>query len=185
MLNASELKVWKRFIMDWEPYEVVSYSQKVVWRWGSIINIKAKNLISWSNVPKTFSDKDNFQPADVSTKNYDYLYNDGENYYFMNTESFEQVSLEKNALDWAELFLQDGDKVMLQEYNGSPININLEPTCILEVMETPPGEKWDTATGGKKPATMTTWLTIQVPLFINVWDKLIIDTRTKEYRSRA
>lgn len=185
MLNASELKVWKKFIMDNDPYEVTSYSQKVVGRWGSIINIKARNLITWSNVPKTFSDKDNFPPAEVSTKNYDYLYNDGENYYFMNTESFEQVSLEKDALDWAELFLQDGDKVMLQEYNGAPININLEPTCILEVMETPPGEKWDTATGWKKPATMTTWLTIQVPLFINIWDKLIIDTRTKEYRSRA
>lgn len=185
MYNASELKVGKKFIMDTEPYEVISYAQKVMWRGGSIINIKARNLLTGSNVPKTFSDKDNFPPADISTNNYDYLYNDGENYYFMNTQSYEQVSLEKKALDWAELFLQDGDKVKLQEFNGSPININLEPTCILEVIETPPGEKWDTATGWKKPATLATGLVIQVPLFINVWDKLIIDTRIKEYRSRA
>lgn len=185
MLNASELKVWKRFIMDWEPYEVTSYSQKVVWRWGSIINIKAKNLIKWGTIPKTFSDKDNFQPAEVTTSNYDYLYNDGINYYFMNQNTFEQVSLEVEALDWAELFLQEWDKVMLQEYNWAPINVNLEPTCILEVTDTPPGEKWDTATWGKKPATMNTGLVVQVPLFINIWDKLIIDTRTKEYRSRA
>jgi len=185
MLNASELKVWKRFIMDWEPYETVSYSQKVVGRWWSIINIKAKNLITWANIPKTFSDKDNFEPAEVTTSNYDYLYNDWENYYFMNNDTFEQVSLEKKTLDWAELFLQDWDKVMLQEYNWAPININLEPTCILEVTDTPPGEKWDTATWWKKPATMITWLVVQVPLFINIWDKLIIDTRTKEYRSRA
>ena len=185
MYNASDLKVGKKFIMDDAPYEVVSYSQKVMGRWGSIINIKAKNLITGANVPKTFSDHDKFPPADITTNEYDYLYNDGVNYYFMNNATFEQVELEKDTLDGAELFLQDGDKVLLQEYNWAPINVNLEPTCVLEVEDTPPGEKGDTATGGKKPATMTTGLTIQVPLFINIWDKLIIDTRTKEYRSRA
>ncbi|MDD2871638.1 MAG: elongation factor P [Candidatus Gracilibacteria bacterium] len=185
MYNASELKVGKKFIMDEQPYEVLTYSQKVVGRGGSIINVKARNLLTGSSVPKTFSDKDNFAPADITTNSYDYLYNDGENYYFMNQDTYEQVSLVKETLDGAELFMQDGDKVLLQEYNGEPINISLEPTCILEVMETPPGEKGDTATGGKKPATMNTGLVIQVPLFINVGDKLIIDTRTKEYRSRA
>lgn len=185
MYNASDLKVGKKFIMDEAPYEVVSYSQKVMWRWGSIINIKARNLLTWANVPRTFSDHDIFPPADIATNNYDYLYNDGTNYYFMNQDTYEQVELKKEVLDWAELFLQDGDKVTLQEFNWEPINVNLEATCILEVTETPPGEKWDTATGGKKPATLNTGLVIQVPLFVKVWDKLIIDTRTKEYRSRA
>ena len=106
-------------------------------------------------------------------------------YFFMNNTTFDTVELEKAALDGAELFLQDGDKVLLQEYNGNPINVNLEPSCTLEVEDTPPGEKGDTATGGKKPATMTTGLTIQVPLFIKIGDKLVIDTRTKEYRSRT
>lgn len=185
MYNASELKVWKKFIMDEAPFEVVSYSQKVMGRGGSIINIKARNLLTGANIPKTFSDKDIFPPADITTNNYDYLYNDSVNYFFMNNETFETVELEKNVLDGAELFLIDGDRVTLQEYNGVPINVNLEPTCTLEVEDTPPGEKGDTATGGKKPATMTTGLTIQVPLFIKIGDKLIIDTRTKEYRSRA
>lgn len=185
MLNASELKVGKRFIMEGDPFEVMTYSQKVVGRWGSIINIKAKNLLTGSNVPKTFSDKDNFEPADIATHTYEFLYSDWENYFFMNQETYEQVSLQKDVLDWAELFLQDGDKVMLQEFNGSPININLEPTCVLVVEDTPPGEKWDTATWWKKPATLNTGLVVQVPLFINIWDKLVIDTRTKEYRSRA
>lgn len=185
MYNANELKVWKKFIIDDQPYEVLSYAQKVMWRGGSIINIKIKNLLTWANLPKTLSDSDKFAPADITTNEYDYLYNDGENYYFMNNTTFEQVSLEKKSLDWAELFLIDGNKVLLQEFNWNPININLEPTCILEVTETPPWEKWDTATGWKKPATMNTWLVIQVPLFINIGDKLVIDTRTKEYRSRA
>lgn len=185
MLNASELKVWKKFLMEEKPYEVMSYSQKVVWRWGSIINVKAKNLLDWATIQKTFSDKDNFSPADIATKSYDYLYNDGENFYFMNRETYEQVSLEKKALDGAELFLVDWDKVSLQEFNWNPININLEPSVTLEVTDTPPGEKWDTATWWKKPATLNTWLVVQVPLFVNIWDKLKIDTRTKEYLSRA
>lgn len=171
--------------MDWQPYEVTSYSQKVVGRWWSIINIKAKNLITWSNIPKTFSDNDRFEPANISTNSYDYLYNDSINYYFMNQETYEQVSLKLETLDWAELFLIEWDKVTLQEFNWVPININLEPVSILEVIDTPPWEKWDTATWWKKPATLSTWLVVQVPLFIKIWDKLKIDTRTKEYLSRA
>ena len=185
MYNASDLKVGKKFIMDEAPFEVLSYSQKVMGRGGSIINIKAKNLLTGSNIPKTFSDHDKFPPADITTNEYDYLYNDGTNYFFMNNKTFDQVELLKDALGWAELFLQDGDKVFLQEFNGNPINVNLDPTCVLEVTETPPGEKGDTATGWKKPATLNTGLVIQVPLFVKVWDKLSIDTRTKEYKSRA
>lgn len=185
MYNASDLKVGKKFVMDDHPYEVVSYAQKVMGRGGSIINIKAKNLVTGASIPKTFSDHDKFPPADIVTNSYDYLYNDGENYFFMNQDTYEQVELPKATLDGAEMFLNDGDKVMLQEYDGNPINVNLDPSCVLEVVETPPGEKGDTATGGKKPATMTTGLVVQVPLFINVGDKLKIDTRTKEYQSRA
>ena len=185
MYSASDLKPGKKFMMDGAPFEWVSYAQKVMWRWWSIINIKAKNLLTWATIPKTFSDHDKFEPADITTSNYDYLYNDWENYYFMNQTNFEQVEIEKKALDWAELFLNDWDKVQLQEFNGNPINVQLDTVCVLEVIETPPGEKWDTATGWKKPATMSTWLVIQVPLFIKVWDNLKIDTRTRDYMSRA
>jgi elongation factor P len=185
MLNANELKVWKKFIMDSEPYEVITYSQKVVGRWGSIINIKVKNLLTGWTISKTFSDKDIFEPADISTNSYNYLYNDWENYYFMNNQSFEQVSLKKDALDWTELFLTEWDKVTLQEFNWNPININLEPNITLEIIDTPPWERWNTATWWKKPATLTTWLVIQVPLFLNIWDKVVVDTKTYEYKSRA
>ena len=185
MYSSSDIKIGKKFIMDWSPYETVKYAQKVMWRGGSIINVKAKNLLTGATITKTFSDHDKFEEADIVMNNYDYLYNDGVNYMFMSQETFEQVELSKDALDGAEMFLKDWDKVTLQEFNGNPINVNLEPSAILEVTETPPGEKGDTATGGKKPATMETGLVIQVPLFIKVWDKLKIDTRTKDYQSRA
>lgn len=185
MYNASDLKVGKKFLMNEMPFEVVSYAQKVVGRGGSIITIKCKNLLTGGTIPKTFSDKDNFPPADIVTNNYDYLYNDGETYYFMNQTTFEQVELSKETLGGSELFLNDGDKVKLQEFNGNPINVNLDPSCALEVTDTPPGEKGDTATGGKKPATLSTWLVVQVPLFINIGDIIKVDTRTKGYLSRA
>jgi len=185
MYSANDIKVGKKFIMDEFPYETVKYAQKVMWRGGSIINVKAKNLVTWATITKTFSDHDKFEEADIETNSYDYLYNDGQTYYFMNQQSFEQIELSKESLDWAELFLNDGDKVMLQEFNGNAINLHLDPTAILEVKDTPPGEKGDTATWGKKPATMTTGLVVQVPLFIKIGDKLKIDTRTKDYQSRA
>ena len=185
MYNGNDLKVGKKFIMDDMPFEIMSYAQKVMGRGGSIINIKAKNLVNGGTIAKTISDTDKFAPADISTVSYDYLYNDGVNYMFMSQETFEQVELPKETLDGAEYFLNDGDKVKLQEYNGSPINIQLDPSCALEVMETPPWEKWDTATGGKKPATLSTGLVVQVPLFINIWDIIKVDTRTKDYLSRA
>ncbi len=185
MLSANELKVWKKFVMDWDPYETISYSQKVVWRWGSIINIKAKNLITWATIPKTFSDHDKFEEADISTNTYEYLYNDWENYFFMNPTTYEQVELSKDSLWDTIYFLNDWDKVRLQEYNWKPINVNVDPSVTLEVIDTPPGEKWDTATWWKKPATLSTWLVVQVPLFINPWDKINVDSRTKDYLSRA
>lgn len=185
MYYGNDLKVWKKFLMDEAPFEVVYYSQKVVGRWWSIINVKAKNLLTWSHVTKTFSDKDSFVPADITTRSYDYLYNDWESYYFMSQATFEQVSLSKASLDWSEYFLNDWDKVTLQEFNWIPVNINLEPSVTLEVTDTPPWERGDTATGWKKPATMSTGLVVQVPLFINIWDKLKIDTRTQEYMWRA
>jgi elongation factor P len=146
MYNASDLKVGKKFMMNDEPFEVTYYAQKVMGRGGSIITVKAKNLLSGGIVTNTFSDKDNFAPADIATKSYDYLYSDGENYMFMSQETYEQVELSKKVLDGAEMFLNDGDKVKLQEFNGNPINVSLEPSCELEVIETPPGEKGDTAT---------------------------------------
>ncbi len=185
MYNGNDLKVGKKFIMDNMPFEVMSYAQKVMGRGGSIINIKAKNLLNGWTIAKTLSDTDKFSPADIVMKSYDYLYNDGETYYFMSQETFEQVELAKKTLDGAELFLNDGDKVKLQEFNGNPINIHLEASCELEVIDTPPWEKGDTATGGKKPATLSTGLIIQVPLFVKIGDIIKVDTRTKDYLSRA
>lgn len=185
MYSWNDLKPWIKFIMEGDPYEVLTYSQKVVWRWGSIINVKARNLLTGASVPKTFSDKDRFEPADVIKSSYEYLYNDTADFYFMNTSTYEQVAISADVVWDNAYFLIEGDKVALQEYNWAPINIETEISVVLEVTDTPPWEKWDTATWWKKPATLETGLVIQVPLFVNIWDKIKVDTRTKSYLSRA
>jgi len=121
----------------------------------------------------------------VKSSNGEYLYNDGDEYYFMNTQTYDQFPITKQKLGDTVEFLIEGSKVIIQEFNGNPINITLEPSIILEVTETPPGEKGDTATGGKKPATLETGLVVQVPLFIKPGDRIRIDTRTFEYLERA
>lgn len=185
MYTWNELKPGIKFIMEWGPYEVLTYSQKVVGRWGSIINVKARNLLTWASVPKTFSDKDRFEPADVIKSSYEYLYSDGSEFYFMNNANYEQVSISSEIVWDNAYFLIEWDKVTLQEFNWNPINIETEINVVLEVTDTPPWEKWDTATWWKKPATLETGLVIQVPLFINIWEKIKVDTRTKSYVSRA
>ena len=138
MLQATELKVGKKVIFKDAPFEVVHYDQKVVGRGGSIVNVKMKNLVTGGTIPETFGDSDRFEEADITTQTYDYLYNDGENYYFMNVNTYEQVQLNLEQVGDARFFLSDGDKVTLQEWNGKAININLEASVVLEVTDTPP-----------------------------------------------
>lgn len=185
MLSVTNLKPWRKILYKWAPYEVLKYDHHAMWRGGSVVNIQMKNLLTGSNISDTLRDSDVFEEADVHNSNYEYLYADPDNCFFMNTETYEQVELSKKII-WDNIYyLTEWGKVMLQIYDSLPINIQLEPSAVIEVTDTPPWEKWDTATWGKKPATLVTGLVVQVPLFINIWDKIRVDTRTKGYMSRA
>lgn len=185
MYWSTELKPGRKIIFEGFPFEILKYDQHVMGRWSSVINVRMKNLVTWAIIPKSFGDSDKFEEADVFKTKYEYLYEDGEFYYFMNNTTFEQVSIQSDAVGDNSYFLNEWDKVVLQEWNGNPINIELEPSVVLEVTDTPPWEKGDTATGWKKPATTQTGLVVQVPLFVNIWDKIKVDTRDKSYVSRA
>lgn len=186
MLFWTELKVGHKVIYEGAPYEITSSEHLKVAMWKGLSKVIMKNLITWNVLSwKTFREVDKFEEADVSTSSYDFLYNSWNEYLFMNIKTYEQVSLTKKVLNWAELYLKEWDKVLLQEFNWEPINIKLDSSVTLEVVDTPPWEKWDTATWWKKPATMTTGLVVQVPLFISIWEKLRIDTRTWEYLGKA
>ncbi len=126
-----------------------------------------------------------FQPARLEREHVQFLYGDGEHFHFMNTETFEQFALNESTVSEAMKYLKENDICDLLTYEGDPIDIELPISVTLAVAETDPGLKGDTASGGTKPATMETGVVVSVPLFINVGDKLRIDTRTGDYIERS
>jgi elongation factor P len=186
MLSWTDLKPGKKIIYEWIPHEVISHEHLKVAMWKWLEKVSLKNLITWNNLSNlTFREVDKFEEAEVNSSSCEYLYRAWEDFFFMDTQTFEQVSLNEETIWDAKFFLVEWDKVILQEFNWNPINVKLEPNVTLEITDTPPGERWNTATWGKKPATLNTGLVVQVPLFLNIGDKVIVDTRTHEYRSRA
>lgn len=185
MAWMEDVKVGKKLLIDGIPYEVTKSEHLKVamgkWMEKTIL----KNLLNWTTMQKTFREVDKVEIADITYANAEYLYADGEGYNFMNTDTYDQISLDSEVIGDNKYFLVEGDRVVLQEFNGKPINVQVEPSVTLEIEDTPPWEKWDTATWGKKPATLTTGLTVQVPLFLKNWDKIRVDTRTQEYLGRA
>lgn len=185
MASMEDVKVGKKLLIDWIPYEVMKSEHNKVAQGKWMERTVLKNLLTWATLQKTFREVDKIEMANITMSNAEYLYEDGDGYHFMNTESYEQTQLSRDVVWETKFFLVEWDRVLLQEFNGNPINVQVEPAVILEVTETPPWEKWDTATWWRKPATLSTWLVVQVPLFVKPWDKIRVDTRTSEYLSRA
>lgn len=146
---------------------------------------KLKNLITGSLIEKTFQGADKVDEADISKAKAQYLYTEGENLNFMDMESYEQFSLPTKAIGESKQYLLDGTEVDILQWNGQPINVELPVKVTLTVTDAPPGIKGDTASGGDKVVTLETGATITVPLFVKVGDKIIINTQTQTYVSRA
>lgn len=184
MYSPTDLKKGVVFQMDGAPYKVVEYNQKVVGRGGSIVSLKVKNLITGALLPKTFKGQDKVEPADVSHKKVQYLYNDGESFYFMDPETFEQFELAKDIIDEAAGFLKEGEDLNLQFFDGKVINIELPKNVWLTVTYTENVVKGDTTSSVLKDAELETGITVKVPAFIKEGDVISVDTATGEYRER-
>ena len=184
MAGMEDVKVGKKILVDGIPHEVMKMEHVKVAQGKGLERCVLKNLFTGNSVQRTFREVDVVEPADIGYLNTEFQYADSE-FHFMDTDTYEQIDLSKEVVGDAELFLVEGDKVILMTFEGRPINVQLEPSVTLEVTETPPGEKGDTATGGKKPATLSTGLVVQVPLFMKVGDRIKVDTRDHEYLGRA
>ncbi|MDD2566135.1 MAG: elongation factor P [Candidatus Gracilibacteria bacterium] len=185
MAGMDDVKIGKKLLIDGIPFEVMKSEHLKVAMGKGMEKTILKNLLNGNTMQKTFREVDKIEFADVTNANAEFQYKDSENYNFMNLDTYDQITLNYDVIGEMKYFLVEGDKVLLQVFNGNAINVQVEPAVVLEVIETPPGEKGDTATGGKKPATLSTGLVIQVPLFMKVGDKVRVDTRTYDYLSRA
>lgn len=184
MYQPTDLKKGVVCQIDGKPYRVVDYGQKVMGRGGSIVNVKLKNLIDGSVIPKTFKGQDKIERAEVATKMVQYLYNDGATYFFMDPENFEQFELPSDIVDEAKGYLKEGDSLGLQFFGDRVINIELPKNLYLEVTYTEDVVKGDTTSSVLKDAIVETGITVKVPAFIKIGDIISVDTSTGEYRER-
>lgn len=184
MYGPTDLKKNTLITLEGQPYKVVEYAQKVMGRGGSIVNVKVKNLITGALLPKTFKGQEKIEPAEVTNRTVQYLYNDGEKFFFMDPESFEQYELVADMVGDGKDFMKEGDNLEIQFYNGMPINMVLPKNVWLEVTYTENAVKGDTSSSIVKDATLETGAVIKVPAFIKTGDVVSVDTETYAYRER-
>lgn len=184
MYQPTDLKKGTIVQIDGKPFRVTEYNQKVMGRGGSIVNVKLKNLIDGSVVPKTFKGQERVESAEVRTKNVQYLYNDGNTFFFMDPETFEQFELTAETVDTAAGYLKEGESLGLQFFDDRVISVELPKNIYLEVTYAEDVVKGDTTSSVLKDATLETGIVIKVPAFIKVGDVVSVDTATGDYRER-
>ncbi len=166
-------------------YQVIEFQHVKPGKGAAFVRTKLRNVMTGSVVERTFSPTDKFQEARIERKEMQYLYNDGDLYYFMDMDTYDQIPISKSLLPDAFKFVKENDICKLVSYKGNVFAVEPPMFVVLEVTNTEPGFRGDTAQSAKKPATLETGAQINVPLFINTGDKLRIDTRTGEYIERA
>lgn len=183
-LGVTDLKKGTIFEFDGVPYRVIDYGQKVMGRGGSIVNVKIKSLADGKVLEKTFKGNEHIKPADVSNGNAQYLYNNGDIYYFMDEQSFEQYEISVDIVGEQSRFLKEGERVQTQSFNSQIISVELPKNVHLEVTYAEDAVKGDTTSSLTKDATLETGVNIKVPAFIKTGDIISVDTATGVYRER-
>lgn len=184
-LGVTDLKKGQVFQLDGVPYRVVEYAQKVMGRGGSIVNVKIKSLLDGRVLDKTFKGNEQIQSADVANKSVQYLYNDGQTFYFMDEVKYDQFELPADVIGDQAGYMKEGDKVQAQLFDGKVITIELPKNVPLKVTYTEDAVKGDTSSAITKSATVETGITVKVPAFVKTGDLISVDTVTGAYRERV
>ena len=184
MIDSGELRKGITIELDGKLYQVVEYQHIKVGRGSAQVRLKLRDIRSGHNIDRSFQASEKFARARLESRAMQYIYNDGNAYYFMDKETFEQMPIDSGQLGDILNYLKDGMSLEVSSYKGKLVGVELPITVELEVTETGPGFKGDTATAGNKPAKMETGITIQVPMFINNGDVIKVDTRTGVYLER-
>ena len=185
MISAGDFRNGVTFDMDGQVLQVVEFQHVKPGKGAAFVRAKVKNVITGGTIERTFNPTDKFESAFVERKDMQYLYSDGELYYFMDVETFEQMPLDANKLGPDFKFVKENMIVKIASYKGSVFGVDAPNFVELEITDTDPGFKGDTATNVTKPATLETGAIVKVPLFIDVGEVIRVDTRTGEYLERA
>ena len=185
MPTTSEFRKGLKIELSGEPFIIVEFLHVKPGKGGAFVRTKLRSLLTGNVQEHTFRSGARVESPDIQEKETQYLYNDGDLYYFMDEENYEQIPLSTGQLGDATSYLKEGSPLQISSYKGELVGVELPITVELEVTETEPGFKGDTATGGTKPATLETGLIVQVPLFVNQGDIIKVDTRNATYLERA
>jgi len=184
MIGSGELRKGITIELDGKLYQVIDY-QHVKMKRTALARLKLRDIRDGHTIEQTFQSSEKFVRARLDYRSMQYLYNDGDLYYFMDEENFEQIPISADQLGDTLNYLKEGMSVQVSSYKGELVGVELPIAVELEVIETEPGFKGDTATAGNKPAKLETGITIQVPLFINTGDIIKVDTRDGSYLERV
>jgi elongation factor P len=185
MYSTADLKKGVKIEMDGTPYIIVDFLHVKPGKGGAFVRTKLKNLVTGKVLDQTFRSGEKVKRPDLVEREMQFLYREGDNFYMMDNETYEQLALTAEQLGDAVLFLIENLDVKVLLFNQQPVALELPTFVELGVAQTEPGLKGDTASGGSKPATLESGAVIQVPLFINEGERVKVDTRTGSYIERA
>ncbi len=183
--STAQFRKGLKIEMSGEPFVIVDFQHVKPGKGGAFVRTKIKSLISGNVLDKTFRSGEKVEKPDLEEKKMSFLYRDESGYCFMDTETYDQMTLKEDQIGDAIDYLKENIEVDLLFHNGTPIGIDLPMFMELEVVETDPGIRGNTASGGSKPAKLETGITVQVPLFLNEGDIVKVDTRTGDYIERV
>ncbi len=185
MISAGDFRNGITIEYENSVYQIIEFQHVKPGKGAAFVRTKLKNIKSSGVIEKSFRPTEKFPQARIDRKDMQYLYSDGDLYYFMDTENYEQTALGADAIGDTLKFVKENEMCKICSHNGSVFSVEPPLFVELEITETEPGFKGDTATGASKPATVETGAQVYVPLFVNQGDKIKIDTRTGEYLSRV
>ncbi|NMA62405.1 MAG: elongation factor P [Firmicutes bacterium] len=185
MISVNDLRTGLTVELEGEIYSVVDFLHVKPGKGAAFVRTKLKNIRTGATVERTFRAGERISRAHIELKQMQYLYSSEGEYFFMDMETYDQISLGADDLGDAPKYLLENMTIGIQFYQGQAVGVELPTTVVLEVTQTEPGFRGDTAQGATKPATLQTGITIQVPLFVEQGEMVKVDTRTGEYLSRA
>ena len=185
MISTSDFRRGAKIEYKGAPHEIIDFQHVKMGRGGAIVRTKLRNLKTGSIFDDSFKGGEKFDTPNLDERSMQYLYKDGDAYYFMDTENYEQTPLNEYQLGDAKKFLKENMTVRILFYSGEPLSVELPTFVELAIVKTDPGVKGDTASGGSKPAVLESGVTVKVPFHLNEGDVIKVDTRTAEYIERV
>ena len=184
MYSTTDFRKGLKIEIDWTPFEIIEFQHFKPGKGGAMVRTKLRNILNGRVLDNTFRSGEKVERPNLESRDMQFLYHEGEQLVFMDMTTYDQMHMDAEATDGKANYLKDGQECRVLLYNEKPLDIEIPASLVLEVTETEPGAKGDTVSNVTKPATLETGVVIQVPIFVNIGDRVKVDTRTNGYLGR-